>query len=74
MILRVLSLRKYIFSTTTVAITIKGDNPGPCIQGTAHNRQVNDLKRERQNWSYALYGLSGALCITILTTFVFVYK
>ncbi|CAG2209204.1 unnamed protein product [Mytilus edulis] len=51
-----------------------GDNPGTCIQGAEHSKELLNIESERDKWSYALYGLVAALCLAILLSFVFLYK
>ena len=55
-------------------IRITGDNPGVCVQGAEHSRQVNDLESERNSWSSALYGLVAALCLAIFCALILLYK
>ncbi|VDI21724.1 Hypothetical predicted protein [Mytilus galloprovincialis] len=61
-------------SNASVIIRISGKNPGTCIQGAEHSKQLLNIESERDNWSYALYGLVGALCLAILMSFAFLYK
>lgn len=65
---------KFFFSNASVIIRISGKNPGTCIQGAEHSKQLLNIESERDNWSYALYGLVGALCLAILMSFAFLYK
>ncbi|XP_052063802.1 protocadherin Fat 3-like [Mytilus californianus] len=61
-------------SNATVKIRITGKNPGTCIQGAEHSKQLLNIENERDSWSYALYGLVAALCLAILLSFTFLYK
>ncbi|XP_071155009.1 protocadherin Fat 4-like isoform X2 [Mytilus edulis] len=61
-------------SYVNVKLRIFGDNPGTCIQGAEHSKELLNIESERDKWSYALYGLVAALCLAILLSFVFLYK
>ncbi|XP_063420962.1 protocadherin gamma-B5-like [Mytilus trossulus] len=61
-------------SYVNVKLRIFGQNPGTCIQGAAHSKELLNIESERDKWSYALYGLVAALCLAILLSFVFLYK